>query len=784
MRHRSTFVLLTLFAAALGVLWWVDHARIPTREQQEELSDHVLPELADMPVAEIRRVEVTAREPAGRIAAERREGGRWQVVEPVDAAADPNAVETLVRNLRDLRKSRDAGTITGDPAPYGLDRPQAVLSLYGDNAKTPLASLELGTERKDDVYVRHAGSAGIEVIGRRLLSLARQPVAAWRDRSMFRVPSFRVESVAIREADAGRDVELRRDERRWLLTAPVRVPADDDKAEGLVAELLALRAADDGGFVADGVMDLAPYGLDHPSMTLTITPYAGHGQPQTVKVGAAVPGKPDVRYAIRSDQDDVVLLDVKRLRESYPGPVALRSKKVADFQPRLASRLKVETPGRTFDLVRDGEGWRLEGAPAREADRASVQNLISRLGDLAASEILEPARVPNAGLDPPSFHVQVWQSERPASAGASASASAAEGAPRADFRLGRHDQVRKTVYAQIAGDDMVLAVPDEILEALPRNEFAFRDLSVVTFSPADVERLTVERGGKSVTVRAPGSGTAATRWRMVEPVDAPADETMVTAALTALGNLRAVAWESDTLGDGRAYGLDNPPLRVKWTLRPARGLPGAGPPPASLPPRAVRFGRQKPGTGQVYANVEGEPGVFTVHMAVLGALAAELHDRTLLNLTPSEVERVVLEWPARTLALRPHKGQPGRPPGWEAEPRYDPAGFDFARFAALLPQVAGLKVVQFLQYVGPFPPASGLERPRVTVRIWTTGAKEPAVLRLGASSSQGSAATTATGSEGAVGLVTTPDPWDVVLDPPRRLDDLPADPFAPAAPRP
>jgi len=64
------------------------------------------------------------------------------------------------------------------------------------------------------------------------------------------------------------------------------------------------------------------------------------------------------------------------------------------------------------------------------------------------------------------------------------------------------------VYGQVAGDPTVLALPEAILQALPRNEFAFRDLSVVTLDPASIERLTIEREETTVTVRAPGSGRA------------------------------------------------------------------------------------------------------------------------------------------------------------------------------------------------------------------------------------------------------------------------------------
>lgn len=767
MRFRTTFVLLTLFAAALGALWWVEHARVPTREKRQAMVGRLLPELVDTPVSEVVRLEVSSRETGQRLAVERRPGGLWQVVEPLDAAADPAAIETLVRNLKDLRTSPDAGTIDGDPALYGLDRPRATVSIFDADRHRPLAAIELGGTVRDDLYVRPVGSKGIEVVDARLLTLALEPVGAWRDRSLFRVPSFRVETIAIHESGPDRDVELRRDERKWLMTRPLRAPADDDRAEGLVAELGALRVVDDGGFVAEDVDDLAPYGLDHPWMTITVTPYAGHGQPRTLVIGTPAPGQPDVRHAKRADQDDVVKIDVKRLREAYPGPVAMRSKKVVDLQPRLIERVRVEARGQVFDLSLSRGEWTLTSPWRGPADRASVQELVTALGALTASEFLEPTGASDPRLEPTSHRIQVWQMGPPAS----------NTPPRVDLRLGRHDLVRKTVYGQLAGDRLVLAVPDAFLEAMPRNELAFRDLNVETFDPADVDQLSIERDGVKATLRAPGSGTSSTHWRMIEPVEAPADESSVTQALIALGGLRAATWENAQVGDGRAFGLDAPRLRVSWTLRP-------GPDHAARPTRTLRIGAEKPGTGLFHAAIEGQPGVFTVHLASVLPLQAEMRDRSVLHFSIDEVDRVELAWPSRTLAVRPRAGPAGKTIGWEPLPGYDPTGFDLDRLGGLVAQLADLKTPRFLQYGGPVPEAFGLAKPRVTVRFRMKAPATDRVLRVGSGPDAGAAATNVDGPDGPVFLIATPKPWDLLLVPPRRLDDLPADPFAPPTPRP
>ena len=40
-------------------------------------------------------------------------------------------------------------------------------------------------------------------------------------------------------------------------------------------------------------------------------------------------------------------------------------------------------------------------------------------------------------------------------------------------------------------------LPDTILEVLPKNIFAFRDLTIVSLNPADIRKLIVKRGGRT-----------------------------------------------------------------------------------------------------------------------------------------------------------------------------------------------------------------------------------------------------------------------------------------------
>ena len=419
MRHRTTLVLFVLFVTAVGVLWWADYAGVPTREQRQRMLNRVLPELIDTPAGEIERIEVerNLERVKGRVVVERRGERSWQIVEPVDTAADPELVEVLVKNLKDLSTSPDAGTIEGDPEKYGRANPEVTVKVFGKDRKAPLASFDMGKAVKDRVYVRAKPGPGIEVVEFGLLSLLTVRAEKWRDTAMCRIPSFSVKEVSVKKGSPDLTIALERAERHWRMISPIRVPADDDKAEALVAEISALRVHDgEGGFVADDVKDkdLAQYGLDAPSMTVKVTPVKEHEEAQTVKLGKPVPEHAEEVYAMRGDQNDVVRLDVKRLLEAVPGANALRSQKVLEFDPAKVERMVIDVGDRRFDLARAKTGWRLLGPDgARRGHTRRSSPFWKRLSDLKTSEFFSPEKIANARLDAPTFRIRGWDQEGP-----------------------------------------------------------------------------------------------------------------------------------------------------------------------------------------------------------------------------------------------------------------------------------------------------------------------------------------------------------------------------------
>jgi Domain of unknown function (DUF4340) len=760
--YLKTYVLIGLFFASLLAYWGLERSGVRTENERRLRESRILPDLIEVPDLSVRKL-VIERGVERMVFKRRGRGvGSWQMVEPKDVAAEPTRLETLVRNLKELRKSLDSGEVTAAAHSFGLAPPVATVSLWGDESKSagPLATLALGKSVRGNRYVRPGESKDIEVADSKLLNAVDLPAADYRQQVVMGVPTFQVASVTIKRP--GQVIRAERDERgRWHLTKPVSAPANPAKIESLVAALSSLRVVDEKGFVADNVKNFTPFGLAGSELTVELTTIRPSEGPLVLHVGKTVPDRPDRIYVRQGDQDDVVIVDAKALSEVPASAVALRSHQVADIEPGAVTKIEIQSRGDTFSLHRGPTSWELTSPRKEKADTASVMSFLSRIDGLQTSEFFQPNQLANPELDPPVVTVKIWEKKR-----AHAATSSSEELPALVLRFGKHDLLRKVVFARLENDEAILAVPDTMVEVLPKNTFAFRDLTIVSLNPAEVRKLIVTRTGRTDELE-PNKEGEPNRWRLRRPIDAPADTRSVTQVLAMLSNLRADQVITDSVGDGKNFGVDHPLLEIVWeTDRTYR----------------IKVGSQVPRSAAYYAHAEHLPFVFTIKTDVLRPLEAELRDHVVLSFPDARAERMVLIWgrPPRTVAFRHRTQVPKGQPEWVDEPGFDATGIDQSRVPPLVKAMSRLEAVRFLQYDGEIPPYTGLHRPRLTVEIMSSAVEPTHVLRIGYPTNEGHVfAAEGTSASGPVFLLPA-EAWNALIESGEKLDPLPANVFAPA----
>ena len=713
MNQRATIALLVLFFAGLLGLKWAEYARVPDRDERARAEPRVLPELMDTTPDELRRIEVTGG--AKRLVFERRDDNRWQMVEPSDAAADPSLVETLAFNLKELKKERDVGRMEGKAADYGLETPSRTVTLWGDDTAKPLAAIELGSVVRDMRYVRSKSSGRIEVVDAKGLAAVDLPAARWRDRSLMRIPSFQVQSMAVN--GPGRTLELLRDGDDWRISAPIKALGDVNRVEGVVAEVVSLKVADgEKGFVADDVKDLAPYGLDKPRLTFTVAPKAGRGKAQVFTLGNAVTpsDKASRYYAKRDDQDDVVLVDATLLKDIGANPLDLHSKRVSNLVPDRVDYIRLTSGGAVVSVAKQGRTWSRVAPLADMADAKMIGEMLKGLDEIEASELYPIGAAPDPQLDKPWAVLEVWE-------GAKGDGDKGPTTPpRLILKIGRRDALRKTAFCQTEGDTTVMAIPTAFIAAVPNGPLAFRDRQVAAVSVPEIERIIIKIGEKSRTIVPPIKGADSMAWRLKEPIDAPADPESLGRLFVLLSNLRAETLVVDKAESDAAFGLDHPSMTVSWITRDDVPASPMKPRPGSTVTLTV--GKPVPGlSGFCYARVSTSPIVFTLSPVTLATFDVEWRDRLVMAFDASQVERLTLRWPSLTLTARPVIDDKAKERDWTL---VDPPGglkFDVAKIKALINATSRLTTFRYSQYDGPIDPKLGLFPGRFTVKIELVG---------------------------------------------------------------
>ncbi|WP_435009874.1 DUF4340 domain-containing protein [Tundrisphaera lichenicola] len=787
MNHRGTYALLALFFAGLCGLWVADYAQLPTSRTLARQRSRILHELIDTKPDDLRKIEILGGEAP--MAFERRDGNRWQMTAPEGVAADPSMVETLAFNLKELTRKPEAGTLEADPATYGLAPPERTIRLWGASTDEPLATLQVGKISLDRRFVRSAGSEGVEVVDARGLDLLRLPPVRWRDRELFRVPSFEVDAVRI--ANPQGEIKLRRDPDSWRIVAPIRTLAAEQRVDGLIADLGSLRVLDDSRFVALDVpaADLDRYGLKTPALTIEVEAgREGRRRPtQSIQIGKSVEGNDALFYVRRGDQDDILAIDSRVLKGLGIDLAAYRSPKVADINPARVLGIGFEGEAGAFQLARSGRDWMISQPSRAPADRRAVEDFLKGLGDLQTSIYPTPAAVPDSGLDHPSTIIKIWQSPDPRVSTGSSSADT-EGELALSLKIGRRDASKRSIYAQLEGDRTILALPDTSGDLLFRNALSFRDRVVLSIESGQIEHLKFSGSNRKIELRAPilkldPLMNAPIGWWMVEPVEAPAEPTSVGKLLKLLSGLRAdgLVLEIKDPGELKSYGLDEPVMTVTWSVpakfsmvEPSRG-PDSGEPPFDS--GSLLVGSSVPGrSGLRFAKVADRPLVFTIGPATIGILDAEYHEQRVLAFDPDRVTRLRLNWPDRSLSLMPSGPVARRE--WLVEGPVVAPEFDPSRVTPLVNELSRLSTSRFLQYQGEIPKDTGITSPRLSIRV-ETEATSALMVRVGVPAGNGLVcASTAISDDGPVFLLPEAlfGGW---LKTPRQHDDLPENVFAP-----
>ena len=373
------------------------------------------------------------------------EGG-WKVLEPAAIDADPTeaiGVATALTNVDIVRVIDDKPSNLDQ---FGLAKPAITVEYKAEGGGS--GTLKLGNKNatQGEIYALKNDEKRVFLVSSfQETSFNRTPFDL-RDKKILKFDRDKADSLVLVKGPSA--LELARSGTEWKVMKPVASRSEYSAIEGFISRL---SSANMSKLIEENPKDLVKYGLDKPTMTVTI----GAGSAKTIlEVGKTDNGDMFARDASRSivfTVDSTLAGDLSKSFDDY------RKRELFEFRPFYTAKLRavIEAPGgaKTYELEKmkpakpvDPETWKvtLVGGASHTSDPAAMDDLLNKLVALKADSFADAKA--KTGLDKPALVI---------------SASFDDG----KFERVRFGQAGEDAYGKRDGEDVVAKIDHAALRA-------------------------------------------------------------------------------------------------------------------------------------------------------------------------------------------------------------------------------------------------------------------------------------------------------------------------------
>ncbi|WHZ28441.1 MAG: hypothetical protein OJF51_003239 [Nitrospira sp.] len=175
---------------------------------------------------------------------------------------------------------------------------------------------------------------------------------------------------------------------KWSIVAPLQTDADNREVQALIRALVTGTVT---RTVEEQATQLAPFGLEQPVTTLTVT--AGPQQ-ETISIGDSGPLS-NTLYVLRASDRRVLLTNLAPKDFINKSLMTFRRKELLRFVQNDVERVRLTYPTTEiviYNMAKDKSrpSWKIRYPIEAEADQNEVRSLMFRLEDLKALGIIDP----------------------------------------------------------------------------------------------------------------------------------------------------------------------------------------------------------------------------------------------------------------------------------------------------------------------------------------------------------------------------------------------------------
>jgi hypothetical protein len=542
-------------------------------------------------------------------------GDTWWLTQPYEWPANPNAVESILRELQFLEHDtsfavKDLAAGGQGLADYGLDQPSLTFAFTsaGRSFETKLGNPTTLAAR---LYLLTPGAERVHVVNRAVADSLGLALDQLRSDSVFTIPIFEARSLGVQAGAA--KTRLRRDGARWAFETPILARADKDNVNLALNALTNLQGRN---FLETNNADLDRAGLKNPVLSVTIE---GNARRETLLLGAHTGddyfAKIEDKSAVFTVTAPSALLTVLRGAQE-----ALRDRRILDLGAAAVTTLSISAPDRPPVALQrldapDNENnyaWQMAGraidaqTPAPLAAEAPlVQEILRQLSDLRATRFVSDApaaaELESLGFNRPERTVVLHTGA---------------GAPLT-LEFGVSPDQPGKAFARVTNAPALLEVDPVILDVLPANPLHYRQRLLRALpSGASITGLALTETGAANPLFQRQLAEGET-WDTALAAEPEARRTAVRALLAESARLAARSFSAQVFNPAQVE-VRGAPAPWKYQLTLNLALQGGG--AVQNEQFTLLLSERLGGTSQLAGTAEFGGVVFEVSQALLDAL--------------------------------------------------------------------------------------------------------------------------------------------------------------------
>lgn len=429
----------------------------------------------------------------------------------------------------------------------------------------------------------------------------------------------KLEGITIQNGDDR--IELRRENGKWRLTAPVKDQADGAEVDNLISEIEtwhrdAVIPAKD---VAADKGRLNEYGLVQAKLRLRLIEPNG---PPEILFGkdSALQGKTYVRLG---DSKEVIIAAQSVRSSVSKKPDDFRDRKLTDLTTAQVTRAVLKSPAGEIELAKKSEHWEIVKPLQARGDDQKIDDLLAQVTNARIQEFVADDRgdLHAYGLAEPRGAVTFY---------------GADDKEGRTLQIGTGgEKIKDGIYVRFLPRNAVYALPKKTEEILSVRPNDLRDRHLTQIDTNNLDRINIEPAGMPKIVLA----RKGQNWTIASHGNQPANSEEVRRLLDTLNDQQITRFVAETATELPKYGLDQPRLRVTFSSFASENTAESS--AGEHPFLTLSFGKTE--GSEVYARVGDEPFIVAVNQDLLGKIwsdSAQWQELAIFKFQPNDIHRL------------------------------------------------------------------------------------------------------------------------------------------------